>query len=164
MKKNLQFCIKSSFFTLAISLIVTLWISRLFEVISKIFSGISASNILMSFGYSVLADIQAVLLIGILLYPVYLLFGYFKQPLAQMAIHILFSILVIIQFVLVKYLNINFDNLGTDLFISTFQNLLVNVSDAESISIIYLIPFMFFPISYLIIEKYFSNLSYTKRH
>ncbi|MCG9790988.1 hypothetical protein [Flavobacterium algicola] len=163
MKKNLQLCIKSSFFTLAISLIVTLWISSLFEVISKIFSGVSASNILMSFGFSVLADIESVLLIAILLYPIYFLFGYLKKPIAQMSIHILFSLLVIAQFALAKYQYTNFVNLGADFFGYSFDNLLSNVSGAESISIFYLIPFMFFPISYLMIEKYFSNISFIKK-
>lgn len=159
MKKKLQNCIKSSFFTLAISLIVTLWVSSFFEIIFKIFSGLPASKILISFGYTLLADIESVLLIGILLYPFYYLFGYFKQFLAQMTVHIMFSLLVIIQFALAKYQFTNLVNLGADFFGFSLENMNINVSSTEVVSIIYFIPFMFIPISYIIIEKYLSRLS-----
>ena len=163
MKKKLQTCIKSSFFTLAISLIVTLWVISLFEIFSKIFSGMSASTILISFGYTVLADIESVLLIGILLYPIYYLFGYFQTFLAQMAVHILFSLLVIIQFALAKYQFTTLVNLGADLFGFPLENLHITIARTESsLSIIYFIPFMFIPISYMMTEKYLSKFSINK--
>lgn len=162
MKKNIQICIKSSFFTLAMSLIVTLWISSFFEIISRMFSGISISHILISFGYTILADIESVLLIGIVLYPVYFLFGYLKKPLVQMSVHILFSLLVITQFALAKYEYTNIVNIGMDFLGLSSDIFFSTVTKAEPFSIIFLVPFIFFPIYYVIIEKYILSLKISK--
>ncbi|MCW2119829.1 hypothetical protein [Flavobacterium sp. 7A] len=159
MKKSLQNCIKSTFITLAISLIATLWIISLFEITIKLLSGMTVSNVIMAIGYRLLTDLGSVLLIAILLYPLYFIFGYFEKTIAQMAIHVIFSLLVIVQFAMAKYNLSTLVNFSVDLFGFSFKDMFSNVNVIDSPSIFYFIPFMFFPIFFLLIEKFLFKLS-----
>jgi hypothetical protein len=102
MKKNLKIVLNQHFLH-SISLVAILWITSLIEITAKLLSGMAVSNVIMAIGYRLLADLESVLLIAVLIYPLYFLFRYFKKPLAQTAIHIIFSLLVIVQFAMAKY-------------------------------------------------------------
>jgi lipoteichoic acid synthase len=162
MKKNLKNCIKSSFFTLAISLIAILWITSLIEITVKLLSGMAVSNVVLAIGYRLLIDLESVLLIAVLLYPMYFLFGYFKKPLAQTAIHIIFSLLVIMQFAMAKYNLSTLLHFSADFFGVSLNDMFINIKASGTPSILYFVPFMFFPIFYNIIENQFAKLRVKK--
>jgi hypothetical protein len=77
MKKNLKIVLNQHFLH-SISLVAILWITSLIEITVKLLSGMAVSNVIMAIGYGLLADLESVLLIAVLIYPLYFLFRYFK--------------------------------------------------------------------------------------
>lgn len=162
MKKNLKNCIKSSFFILAISLTAILWITSLIEITVKLLSGIAVSNVVLAIAGRLLTDLESVLLLAVLLYPVNFLFGYFKKPFAQTAIHIIFSLLVIMQFAMAKYNLSTLLHFIADYFDVSLNDMFTNIKASDAPSILYFAPFIFFPIFYNFIENRFAKLRVNK--
>lgn len=158
MDKNIQNYDKSSFITLAISLVITIWTISFFEIIVKLLYSINVPNIILAVGYRLLLDIISVLLIVVFIYPIYYVFGYLKKPLVQMILNIVFSLLVIIQFAMTKYNFTTLINISADYFGFSYDDVFTNSTTSNSPSIFYFIPFIFFPFFYMMTERYFSNL------
>ena len=144
---------------LTLSLISALWLVSLFELfVSKA----SETPIFLASIYKLINDFWSGLIIGILLFPLFLLLILLVKKYAITLIKILFILFVIIQFSLVKYSLATNLNLGVDILGYSFNDAYSTVSVSESISFTYFLPFIIFPILFLILYRYINN-SMTER-
>ncbi|RXP63566.1 sulfatase [Lutibacter sp. HS1-25] len=148
---------------LIVALILTFWLTSLFEIFTTISRGIKVPNIGVVVLYKMLNDFWTSLLIGTLLFPIHWILTVFTKKYNQIIVQILLAILVLIQFSLAKYSATTLLNLGADLLGYSFNDITVTVSSSESLSVLYFIPFivavsMFFVIN-VIFTKYISSRS-----
>ncbi|MFZ2283695.1 MAG: sulfatase, partial [Lutibacter sp.] len=66
-------------------------------------NGLGQTNLGATLGYKLFNDFWAGLGIGLLFFPLYLLFYFIKKPIGNLLIKVLFCIIIIGQFALVKY-------------------------------------------------------------
>ncbi len=145
------------------ALIVTFWFISLFEIFTTILKGIKIPEIGIVILYKFLNDFWVGLLIGLLLFPLHWFLNIFIKKYNQLIISILLSLVVLIQFALVKYSTTTLLNLGADLLGYSFDDITLTVSSSESMSILYFIPFII-AVSILfalnkVFTKYISNRS-----
>jgi phosphoglycerol transferase MdoB-like AlkP superfamily enzyme len=146
-----------SYIYLSISLIITFWFISIFEIFSKLTSGIQISNFITVFAYKLLNDFWTGLVIGLLFYPLYLTLAFFKKPWDVILIKVVFSLIIIGQFALIKYHLTTLVNLGADFLGYSIDDMFTTVTASESLSILYFIPFVLFPILYLGVNKYVTK-------
>lgn len=145
----------SRYIYLTFSLIFTFWLISLFEIYSKTSNGIVIQSIGTTLTYKLLNDFGTGIIIGLLFFPLYLTLAYIKKPLHELTIKVLFSLIVIAQFALVKYSITTLINLGADILGYSMGDMYTTVTASESISFAYFLPFFFFPILYLGIDTFF---------
>jgi lipoteichoic acid synthase len=144
-KKNI-----GSYAFLTISLIGTFWFISLFELfISKS----TNTNILLVTVYKFVNDFWSGLILGLLIFPVYLLIHLIVKKHALTVVKVLFVMFVVIQFSLVKYSLTTLLNLGADLLGYSTDDIFNTVSASESFSITYFLPFIIFPLLFFILFK-----------
>lgn len=131
---------------LTFSVFVTFWLLSLFEII---FNGSENQNIGTLIAYKLLNDFWAGMAIGLLFVPLYFIMLYVKKPLEVVTIKILFAIIIIIQFALVKYSLTTHINLGADLLGYSLDDMYTTVTASESLSLLYFLPFIIMPLLYL---------------
>ncbi len=130
--------------TLALTL--AFWCISVFEtVLSK------ATN--ANLGFKLINDFWSAVIIGLILFPVYLVIHTFLKKQALLIIKILFVLIIIIQFALVKYSLTTLLNLGADLLGYSIDDMFSTVSSSESFSITYFLPFIIFPALFVIINN-----------
>ncbi len=151
-----------SYLYLSLSLILTFWLISFFEIISKSINGIHLDNIVVAILFKLMNDFWTGLIISLLFYPLFLVLGYAKKPWDSIAIKVLFSLLVIGQFALTKYHLTTLVNLGADFLGYSIDDMFTTVTASESLSIIYFIPFIIFPLLYIGIHKTISSRITTK--
>lgn len=142
---------------LTFSVFVTFWLLSLFEIISN---GSENQNIGTLIAYKLLNDFWAGIVIGLLFVPLYFILHYVKKPLEVVTIKILFALIIIIQFALVKYSLTTHINLGADLLGYSLDDMYTTVTASESLSLLYFMPFILMPLLYLGINyllKKFTN-------
>lgn len=144
---------------LSFSLIVSFWVISLFELIMTASNGLEQTNLAASLGYKILNDFWAGLGIGLLFSPLYLLFFFIKKPIGNTLIKVLFCIVVIGQFALVKYHLTTLINLGADLLGYSWNDIFITVSASESLSLLYFLPFILFPLLFLGINYVFNKFT-----
>lgn len=133
-----------------LALTVTFWFISFLEVtLSKAIT----ENILSTLLFKIINDFWAVLVIGILLLPVYLLIFELTKKHALNIIKTICLIIILGQFALVKYSLTTLLNLGADLLGYSFTDITNTVSASESVSITYFIPFIVFPILFFLLIK-----------
>lgn len=146
---------------LTISLICVFWFISIAELYLSNSSGIKTPHLGTTILYKFLNDFWSGLIIGGLLFPVFLLFYLFIKKGALTIIKVLFTLFVIIQFSLVKYSLTTLLNLGADILGYSFDDIFSTVSVSESISVMYFFPFVFFPfvffLLYFVIKKYINE-------
>lgn len=93
--------------------------------------------------------------------PIYLVIALWSRKIATTFTSVLFTIFIIVQFSLVKYSLTTLINLGADVLGYSFDDAFNTVSSSESISFVYFIPFLLFPliffIIYILIKKYSNS-------
>ena len=139
---------------LTISLIGALWLVSLFELFA---SKSSETHILLALIYKLVNDFWSGLIIGLLLLPLFLLLTSLAKKYALTIIKAWFILFVIIQFSLVKYSLTTHLNLGVDLLGYSFNDAFSTVSVSESISITYFLPFIIFPLLFLLLFRYINH-------
>lgn len=161
MKLNLQTKDFYKYVYLTLALICAFWFISLLELYLLESSGNVIPNLGLAILFKLLNDFWSGLIIGGLLFPVFLLIYLGIKKGALTIIKIVFALFVIIQFSLVKYSLTTLLNLGADILGYSFDDMFSTVSASESISIMYFLPFAFFPILYFllyfVIKKYFNN-------
>lgn len=133
---------------LSFSLILSFWAISIFELIMTSSNGLEQTNLAASLGYKLLNDFWAGLGIGLLFSPLYLLFFFIKKPIENLLIKVLFSLIVIAQFALVKYSLTTLINLGSDILGYSLDDMYTTVTASESMSFLYFLPFVMFPLLY----------------
>ena len=162
-KKN-AFTFKNGFryLYLTLSLVVTFWLITLFEIYSKTTNGIQIQDVATTLSYKLLNDFWTGLIIGLLFLPLYLAFVFIKKPLDELIIKIIFCLIVIGQFALVKYNITTLINLGADVFGYSMDDMYTTVTASESLSYLYFLPFILFPMLYLGINSAFVKFTTEK--
>lgn len=146
---------------LCIALILAYWVIGAYEVfMSKSIVGNShnlASTILFKF----LNDFLVGIAIAFLFFPFYLFINLWSNKTASIVTYTFFSILILLQFALVKYSLTTLINLGADILGYSYDDAFNTVASSESLSFSYFIPFILFPIVfillYILIKKYSNH-------
>jgi hypothetical protein len=134
---------------LTFSLIVTFWLLSLFEVYATGANYSENQNIGTTLVYKLLNDFWSGIGIGLLFIPFYFALLYIKKPLEVVLIKVLFALVIIIQFALVKYSLTTHINLGADLLGYSIDDMYTTVTASESLSLLYFLPFIIMPLLYL---------------
>jgi phosphoglycerol transferase MdoB-like AlkP superfamily enzyme len=109
-------------------------------------NGLEQTNLGATLGYKLLNDFWAGLGIYLLFFPLYLLFFFIKKPIGNILIKVLFSLIIIGQFALVKYHLTTLVNLGADILGYSLDDMYTTVTASESMSFVYFLPFILFPL------------------
>lgn len=134
---------------LTISAIITFWLLSLFEIYATLSNGSENQNIGTTIVYKLLNDFWAGIVIGLLFIPFYYALLYIKRPLEIVLIKVLFALVIIMQFALVKYSLTTHINLGADLLGYSMDDMYTTVTASESLSVLYFLPFIIMPLLYL---------------
>lgn len=143
---NSYFNTSFTYVYLTFSAIITFWLLTLFEIISN---GSENQNIGVTIVYKLLNDFWAGIVIGLLFIPLYFALLYIKKPLEVIVIKVLFALVIVIQFALVKYSITTHINLGADLLGYSYKDMYTTVTASESLSLLYFLPFIIMPLLYL---------------
>ena len=152
----------STYILLTISLILTFWVISLFEIIATIYSGKEITNIFTYILFKFLNQLFAGVLISLICFPFYLIFNHFNKKTGIVFIKILFALLVLVEFSLTKYSLTTLLNLGADLLGYSMNDIYLTVTSSESISFVYFIAFVIFPILFLITFYFIKKKSIHK--
>ncbi|SEA74688.1 Phosphoglycerol transferase MdoB [Flavobacterium gillisiae] len=163
-KKKNAFSFKNGFryIYLTLSLIFTFWLITLFEIYSKTASGIQIQDLTTTLSFKLLNDFWTGLIIGLLFLPLYLAFVFVKKPIDEILIKVLFCLIIIGQFALVKYSLTTLINLGADILGYSMDDMYTTVTASESLSYLYFLPFILFPMVYLGINSAFVRFTTEK--
>lgn len=111
--------------------------------------------------YMFLNDFWSGLVIGLLCFPLYLMCVGLNKKVGIIVLFIIFSLLIILQFSLVKYSLTTLINLGADILGYSFNDAYNTVASSESISFVYFLPFIIFPVAfvllYILLKKYSNS-------
>ena len=146
---------------LILALICAFWIISTYDIIVS--KALSAANTGLGtiILYKFLNDFWYGLIIGGMLFPVYFLMSLFAKRGALIVQKVIFALLVIIQFSLVKYSITTQLNLGADILGYSFDDAFTTVTASEGLSVLYFAPFVIFPVLFfllfMLIHKYFSK-------
>jgi len=122
-------------------------------------NGLEQTNLPTTFGYKLLNDFWAGLGVSLLLSPLYFLFFFIKKPIGNILIKVLFCVIIIGQFALVKYHLTTLVNLGADILGYSFDDMHITVTGSESLSLLYFLPFILFPLLFLVINYAFNKFT-----
>lgn len=161
--KNLLKCNKSPFITLTITLVATLWLISLCDIVCNLNLDLTLSQIALGITSKFVMAFEAVLLLALVFYPLILLFERFQKPLFAMSTKIAFTIVVMLQFATGKYDFSLLPSLNNNLFGFSTGDMVFNVQPSSSAMLLHLTLFIFFPFFYLVVEKHISKLITPKR-
>lgn len=146
-----------SYIYLTTALLFSFWIISIFEIVARFSSAAGLFNTMISLCYKLLNDFWTCLIIGLLFLPIYLVSIYIKKPVGEIVIKFLFSLLILAQFSLVKYSLTTLINLGADILGYSMNDMYITVTASESLSFLYFLPYLLFPILFLGIYKVSVN-------
>ncbi|WP_413998850.1 sulfatase-like hydrolase/transferase [Flavobacterium sp. W1B] len=148
---NIKVLLKNCFpfIYLTLSLVVTFWFISIFEIYIKVTNGINLPNLTTILAYQLLNDFGTILAIGLLSLPIYVAFYFIKKTWSATAIKVLFFLIIVGQFALVKYNLTTLVNLGADILGYSIDDMYTTVTASESLSYLYFLPFIIFPFLYL---------------
>ncbi len=132
------------------SLMLTFWLISVYEVLMTLFSGKEIPSFITFVGFKFLNHFFTILFIFLLFFPIYYLLAKKKKKLPARVIKVIFCILVIIEFALTKYSLTTLLNLGADLLGYSLDDIYITVTSSESTSFLYFIPFIIFPLLFLV--------------
>ncbi|UQD56432.1 LTA synthase family protein [Flavobacterium sp. K5-23] len=135
------------------SLVITFWLSSLYEIFIISSNGIVIQNIAFTLFYKLTNDFLAGIGIGLLLFPLYFGIRLYKKRLADILIKIVFTLVVLGQFALVKYSLTTLINLGADILGYSMADMYTTVTASESLSVLYFLPFILVPMLFLGINE-----------
>ncbi len=146
---------------LTISLICVFWFISLLELFLSTSNGIKTPQLGTAILSKLLNDFWSGLLIGILLFPIFFIINLFKNKTAFIVIKVVFALLIIIQFSLVKYSLTTLLNLGADILGYSLNDIYITVSSSEAMTLMSILPFIVFPLLFffllIVINKYFNE-------
>ena len=147
---------------LSFSLVATFWAISLFEFIVSASRRLEQINFLKLLSYRFINDLWTGFGIALLFLPLYLMFYFIKKPIGNIVIKVLFSLIVIGQFALAKYYLTTLINLGADFLGYSLGDMYTTVMASESLSLLYFLPFILFPLLFLGINYAFNKYTNTR--
>jgi len=161
MKFNIETKRIYKYANLILSLICAFWLISLFELYMSISNGDKVPNLISAFIIKFNNDYWTGLVIGLLFLPLFISSNFFFKKGISIIIKLSFLLIVTLQFSLVKYSLTTFINLGADILGYSFDDAFSTVTVSETISILYFLPFLIFPLMffllYLLFNKYLNN-------
>jgi len=151
------------FVCLLFSLIASFWAIGLFELIISAARGLEQISFLKLLLFRFINDFWAGIAIGLLFLPIYLIFYFIKKPIGNIIIKVIFSLIVIGQFALAKYYLSTLINLGADILGYSLSDIYTTVTASESLSLLYFLPFILFPLLFLGINYAFNKYTNTRQ-
>ncbi len=146
---------------LIISLVVVFWLISLFEIYQIYTSQevtISAWNFVANY---FLNDFLTVAILAILIFPIYFLTALISKRLGVIIVQIIFVLVTLIQFSLVKYSLTTLLFLGADILGYSYSDIYITTASSGATSMASLIPFLVLPIVLIVlrylITNYFKN-------
>jgi phosphoglycerol transferase MdoB-like AlkP superfamily enzyme len=136
-----------------LALTLTFWLISLFEIYSKISSGIQIENVTQTLCFQFVNDFWTTLIIGLLFFPLYVAISLFNKKAASIFIKTIFCLIVIGEYALIKYNLTTLIYLGADIMGYSFDDMYLTVMASESMSFLYFLPFIIFPIVFLVWNK-----------
>tara|TARA_R110001583_G_scaffold25521_9_gene92240 strand:- start:5730 stop:8156 length:2427 start_codon:yes stop_codon:yes gene_type:complete len=147
---------------LAFALICTFWFISFFEVFSLISKGIKISEIGNTILYKLINDFWAAIIIGALLFPIYILLTLIHKKIGTIVSQVLFVIIILIQLSLVKYSLTTLLNLGADLLGYSYSDITTTVSSSETMSVGYFVPYVIAVIVFNLLIEIFKKFFYER--
>ncbi|MCI9844990.1 alkaline phosphatase family protein [Flavobacterium pectinovorum] len=138
-----------TYINLTFSVIVIFCLLSLLEILLNVADSTTNQNIGTTLLYKLSNDFFTGVFIGLLFSPLYFILNYIKKHLGVLFIKIVFSLIVIIQFALIKYSSTTLVNLGADLLGYSFSDIYLTVTASESLSFVFFLPFIIIPLLYL---------------
>ncbi len=146
---------------LILALIFAFWVISAYEIYASKAIGEVTPGLGTVILYKFINDFWSGLIIGGVLFPVFLLINLLSNKGALTVLKVIFTLLVIIQFSLIKYSLTTLLNLGADILGYSYDDIFSTVSVSESINITYILPFIIFPLLlflfYVLIKKYVNH-------
>jgi len=146
---------------LSLALIGAFWFVSAYELYVSMSSGLNIPNLGTAILYKFLNDFWGALIIGAVLFPVFLLVKLLSKKAGLVVSKTLFVLFIIIQFSLVKYSRTTQLNLGADILGYSFDDAFIAVSASEEFSVWSFAPYVIFPalliLLYFLIHKYFNK-------
>lgn len=162
---GMEFSIKKdkiyTYVYLTLALICAFWVISAYELYFSRSSGIVIPNMGSATLYKFLNDFWTGLIIGVLLFPVFYLIQGFSKKAAYIVVNLVFALLIILQFSLVKYSLTTLINLGADILGYSYDDVTSTVSASESMSVISFLPFIIFPLfffaTFILVKKHANH-------
>ena len=151
LKKNLFIYLK-----VTVALLVIFWLLSLVEVVAKD-SITTTVNTLQFIFYKLLHDFWAVLIIGVLFFPIFLLFNLRGKKYGELLFVVLGVFLVLGELSLIKYSMTTLLNLGADLLGYSYDDIYKTVVSSESLSITSYLLFLVAPLLFLVAVYFFKK-------
>ncbi|WP_299523303.1 sulfatase-like hydrolase/transferase [uncultured Lutibacter sp.] len=147
---------------LTIALICTFWFLSLFEIYINFTNIVKAQDLGHTLLYKLLNDFWSGLIIGLLFLPFYLVIISFFKNFGKVFFYILFTLVVLVQFGLIKYSQTTLLNLGADILGYSFNDVYITVTSSETMSFIYFLPFIIISTIFIsviyILKKYSTHI------
>ena len=145
------------------SLFLTFCLISIYEVSSLLLSGKEVENFFKLILFKWLNHFYTLLFIFLAFLPFYFLLVKKKLKHGVLFVKIVFVVLIIIEFSLTKYSLTTLLNLGADLLGYSLDDIFLTVSSSESVSFLGYLPFLIFPILFLI-SCFFLRKSSLSKH
>ncbi|MFA9191345.1 sulfatase-like hydrolase/transferase [Flavobacterium sp. FZUC8N2.13] len=146
MDNNQQVKNHFSYGYLCFSMAITFWFISIFEILAKYYAGIAIPNSGIALFYKLINDFWTVFLISLLFLPLYFILHYSKMKWKDIPVKVVFLLIIIGQFALTKYHLTTLVNLGADFLGYSTDDMYTTVTASETFSILYFVPFIFFPL------------------
>lgn len=147
---------------LCFSLLITFYLISIYELSVTFFSGKEVDNLFQLLVFKLFNHFYTLLFIFLIVLPVYYFISLKKERLAIVITKVIFVLLVLIEFSLTKYSLTTLINLGADLLGYSLDDIYLTVTSSESTSFIYFIPFLIFPVLFLVSTFFLRKSKYFK--
>ena len=148
----------NNYVKLTLSLIFVFWILSIYEVISL---KALEDSFLFVLVYKLVNDFWCGLIIGVLCFPLFLFIQSIRKKIAFTVLKVIFAVLIIVQYSLIKYSLTTLINLGADLLGYSLDDISSTVSTSESASLSNFLPFVYLPsilfLGDFLFRKYFKK-------
>ena len=132
-----------------LTVFVLLSLFELYQTFENYSSLTVVANLLLN---KIINDFWTIVFIGLIFAPFFYFFRFLNANLGTFFVKFLFVLLILIQFALIKYSLTTFVNLGADLLGYSIEDISLTVSTTESWSLLSVLPFLVFPILFLLIN------------
>ncbi|WP_334057250.1 sulfatase-like hydrolase/transferase [Polaribacter sp. P097] len=153
-----------AYILLCFALMLTFWMISVFEITSTYFSGKELPNLFELIVFKLLNHLYTVLFIFLIFLPFYHLLASKKYKYGAVFIKVVFVILTLIEFSLTKYSLTTLLNLGADLLGYSLDDIYLTVTSSESTSVFYFLPFIIFPLLFIVSSVFLKKSPYYKHY